>query len=410
MRSSKRRKNRSGKSRKLLFSSLIVLIVIAGYIATFLLLPLRPIYATKLNDPVSSSGTLNVTWPASEQAAIGVLGSGALVSNGAQTPQPTASIAKLVTALTVLKKYPLSLGQQGPTITITASDVDDYNNFVAEDGSVVKVVAGEQITEYQALEAMLLPSANNMADTLAIWAYGSTANYLVQANIFVRSLSMNSTTISDASGFLPTTVSNSLDLIKLGEASLNNPVISQIVDLPSATLPVAGLVQNVDWYVGTNNLIGIKTGNTDQAGGTFLSAAKYNLGDNQSITVIGAVMKAATLQQALNGTLPMLQSVKNQIKLQTLASATPVSSFHIPWGGVAESITNTAIAIPYLPQMPVSYTNISSKVTAPVAPGKTVGLVTLGVGNDKVTSATVLNSAIPKPSKIWRLSHPQYFF
>ncbi len=410
MRSSSRRKNRSRRNRKYLYRLLIVAIIIAAYITTFLLLPLKPIYATKLQLPVATSGTLNVTWPASEQAAIGVLGSGALVSNGVQTPLPTASIAKVVTALTVLQKYPLKLGEQGPTITITNADVNDYNNFVAEDGSVIKVVAGEQITEYQAIQAMLLPSANNMADTLAIWAFGSTANYLIHANTYVKSLSMNSTTISDPSGFSPSTVSNSLDLIKLGEASLNNPVVAQIVGQASAVLPVAGLVQNVDWNVGTDDLIGIKTGNTDQAGGTFLSAAKYDLGGGNSITVIGAVMKAATLQQALNQTIPMLQSVKNQIKLQSLPAGTPASSYTVPWGGVVDSVTKSTIAIPYLPQMPVSYTNISSKVTPPADTAGPVGLVTLGVGSDKITSTTFLESAIPKPSKLWRLTHPQYFF
>ncbi len=407
MRQSKSSKKHSHRVRHT--TSVVLVLLIISYVITILLLPLKPIYATNLASPVTASGQLSVVWPNSKQASIGVLGSGTLISNGSQLPTPTASIAKVVTALTVLKKYPLTVGQQGPTITINSSDVADYNSFVAQDGSVIKVVAGEQITEYQALQAMLLPSANNMADTLAIWAYGSTANYIVAANAYVKSLNMSTTIISDPSGFSPNTVSTSADLIKLGEAALSNQVVAQIVDQTSAILPVAGIVKNVDFYLGVDSLIGIKTGNTDQAGGCFLSAAKYDLGGGNSITVIGAVMNAPNLHQALIQTIPMLRSVKNQIVLKTLPAETAISTYKLPWGESINSVTKSSIAIPYLPQLPISYSNISNKVIPPKNIDTQVGSVSLGVGNDKNRTALVLNQNITKPSIFWRLTHPQYF-
>jgi D-alanyl-D-alanine carboxypeptidase (penicillin-binding protein 5/6) len=44
------------------------------------------------------------------------------------------------------------------------------------------VQLGEELSEYQALQALLLPSANNIAETLARWAFGSIDAYNAYAN------------------------------------------------------------------------------------------------------------------------------------------------------------------------------------------------------------------------------------
>src|SRR5207245_1841316 len=128
--------------------------------------------------PTTALSPPKITWPAYGQAGIGAAGYGLLSVAGAQTAAPIASVAKVMTALAVLSQKPLELNQQGPTITITEEDVASYENYVTQGGSVVRVDSGEQISEYQALQAMLIPSANNMAFTLSRWAFGSTDNYL----------------------------------------------------------------------------------------------------------------------------------------------------------------------------------------------------------------------------------------
>ena len=72
-----------------------------------------------------------------------------------------------MTAYLVLRDHPLRLGQDGPTITLTDSDVADTDRRRRQQESVVPIAAGEQLTERQALEALLLPSANNIAAVLA---------------------------------------------------------------------------------------------------------------------------------------------------------------------------------------------------------------------------------------------------
>ena len=175
-----------------------------------------------------------------------------------------ASEAKLITALAVLKKYPLALNQAGPAITLGPSDVAIYDKYQSENGSDLVVVNGEKLTEYQMLQAMLLPSADNIADSLAIWAFGSLTDYTVFANQYVKSQGLSETTVgSDASGFDPSSMTTAANLVNIGQLVMTNPVLASIVGQPTATgFPVVGTIKNVNLVLGKDNIIGIKTGNT----------------------------------------------------------------------------------------------------------------------------------------------------
>jgi D-alanyl-D-alanine carboxypeptidase (penicillin-binding protein 5/6) len=73
-----------------------------------------------------------------------VPGLGVLGTSGEMTARPTASTAKIMTALLVLEDHPLQPGEAGPLVTVTAQDVVDYQ-MAAQDGqSVVPVTVGEQ--------------------------------------------------------------------------------------------------------------------------------------------------------------------------------------------------------------------------------------------------------------------------
>ena len=183
--------NYKRRSRHPLRTFLIVFIILGVYIFWTLLRPLgdiRPVARTLHLQSGSISGPLS--WPTKGQAAVGINPSGVLASYGLQTPVPIASTAKIITVLSVLKKYPLKLHQTGPVITMSAADVSLYTNYVAGDGSVVPVTDGETLTQYQMLQAILLPSANNIADSLAIWAFGSLENYAKFANSYARQLGL----------------------------------------------------------------------------------------------------------------------------------------------------------------------------------------------------------------------------
>lgn len=207
-------------------------------------------------------------WPADGQAAVQI-GQSPIQVGPNQHAAPIASIAKVMTAYLVLRDHPLQPGEDGPTITLTDADVGDTDRRRGQHESVVSIAAGEQLTQRQALEALLLPSANNIAAVLARWDAGSEARFVARMNATARSLGMTRTRYTDPSGYDDATVSTAADQLRLVNRAMRLPVFASIVATPSATLPVAGAVQNTNSLLGRNGFVGVKTGSTAAAGGCF---------------------------------------------------------------------------------------------------------------------------------------------
>src|SRR6202022_3063452 len=130
--------------------------------------------------------------------------------------------------------------------------------------------AGETLTELEALEALLIPSANNIAETLARWDAGTVAAFVTKMNQHAADLHLAHTTFADPAGVSLQTVSTPSDLLLLGMAAMKDGVLAQIVGLPQATLPVAGTVYNVNAALGQSGIIGIKTGSGLNVGAHLL--------------------------------------------------------------------------------------------------------------------------------------------
>src|SRR5205823_15056875 len=180
-------------------------------------------------------------------AALGVTGLGLIETSPGERTLPMWSIAKVMTALLVLDDHPLKKDEQGPTLTVTAADVALYQQEKADKQSVVAVTAGEQLTEYQALQALLIPSGNNIGDLLANWDAGSVGAFVDRMNSKARTLHLARTTYADTSGASEQSASTPTDLTRLALVAAANPVLLQIVAQPQAELPVAGVVYNVDY-------------------------------------------------------------------------------------------------------------------------------------------------------------------
>ena len=133
-----------------------------------------------------------VSWPQRGQAAF-VLGNGQPAASPHEQPAPIASLAKVMTAYLTLERYPLSGAQEGFTITVTAAQAQAEAQDAAQDQSVVAVQAGEQLTERQLLEALLIPSGNNIARLLATGVAGSETGFIAEMNAEARTLGMDRT-------------------------------------------------------------------------------------------------------------------------------------------------------------------------------------------------------------------------
>jgi D-alanyl-D-alanine carboxypeptidase (penicillin-binding protein 5/6) len=229
-----------------------------------------------------------IAWPEAGAAAVAV-GGGTILTSGPTTPVPIASLAKVMTAEVVLRSHPLPDGGDGFLLTITPVDVSDAEIRRAQGQSVVAVAVGEQLSERQALNALLLPSANNIAITLANAVSGSTDAFVDQMNREASRLGMADTTYTDPSGFAPSTVSNAHDQVVLARAAMQISAFRDIVAQRHATVPVEGLVTNTDTLVGQDGFLGIKTGSDQAAGGCFLFARRFGRGKGAP-TLYGVVL------------------------------------------------------------------------------------------------------------------------
>src|SRR4051794_9967494 len=228
-------------------------------------------------------------WPAHGQAAFIRTGDARIQAGPNQHAAAIASVAKVMTAYLVLRDHPLGLGEDGPTITLGDADVADADHRRGREESVVPVAAGEQLTELQALQALLLPSANNIAVVLARWDAGSTERFVARMNATARSLGMAQTRYTDPSGYDDATVSTAADQLRLVDRAMRLPVFASIVATPSATLPVAGTVHNTNTLLGHDGFVGVKTGSTAAAGGCFAFRAIRWI-DGRRTTITGVVL------------------------------------------------------------------------------------------------------------------------
>jgi serine-type D-Ala-D-Ala carboxypeptidase (penicillin-binding protein 5/6) len=403
-----RRRYRRNRSYGSFWAGFILILLIGGIAANYL----RPLpKAVASNATITSEiSAVDLAWPPGTSSAIGAHGFGALATKGSKGPRPTASIAKVITALAVLEKMPLQKGQQGPMITITKADVELYNKYYRINGSTVKVVEGEQISQYQALQAVLLPSANNMADTLAIWAFGSMDAYHQHANKMVKKLGMTNTIVAaDASGMSPATKSTTSDLITLGEAALDNPVVAEVVAQKSAVIPVAGAIHSANARLGLNNIIGIKTGLTDEAGGCFLFAAKHTLKTGQEITIIGVVLGAQKFTDALNSSEPLLNSAKKHFNVKTpIKAGESFASLTTPWLSASEQgktvVAQKDVTLVAWDGVALTPDIKLNNITHALPAGAQVGEIVVSSGKNSASTPLVLKESISGPTIWWRLS------
>lgn len=380
-----------------------MVIVLVVFEAVNLSRPLPVVGASAVPINISAASSAELPWPTQGQAAIGTLNDGLLETHGQQTPAPIASISKVIAALAVLNKYPLATDQQGPTITLGQADVDSFNYYYLHDGSVAQVTNGEQITEYQALQAMLLPSANNMADSLTNWAFGSSGTYIDYANQMVKQMGLKNTTVGGASGFHDDTLSTAADLVVLAQAAMKNQVIADIVGQTEAVIPVAGTIHNVDWLLGEGGVIGIKTGNTDKAGGCFMFAAKHTV-HGQPVTVIGAVVGDTKLNQALIDSQSLIAASDSHFRLVGLKHGQVVGRYRTSWGAQADAVAQKDVNFLVWRNGTVKIKPILKSVGAAPS-GTNVGNVEIIVGNKIINVPAQTDSAIEPPSIIWQLTH-----
>ena len=262
------------------------------------------------------------------QWAVAVNGSAVFKSMDSLEIRPTASTAKMILALAVMEKKPFGLGESGETIKIDLEMFNKYLWYVSNNGSNTKVVLGEEISEYDALASALLASSNNMADSLAIWAFGSIDEYRSYATEMLLKIGANDTTIGkDASGYDKSTVSTAADLVKIGDVILKQPVLAEIVGRTEMSIPVAGVIKNTNKLLGTNEIVGVKTGYIGDASGYCLVSGYKEGPENITVTLLGA----PTRQKSFDDSLAIINEMQEKIKSYEIVSENEEVGYFESW-------------------------------------------------------------------------------
>jgi serine-type D-Ala-D-Ala carboxypeptidase (penicillin-binding protein 5/6) len=386
--------------------SIFILLVTIG-VPTAILAPVPVARATMLEPAAATTTAADPRFPSFGHAAIGAVGlPGLLASHGSQEQRPIASITKVVTALVVLERKPLDGAKdQGPTITFGEKDVTILQDVLNQQGSWQAVQSGWKLSERQSLETMLIPSANNYAESLAIWAYGSVPKYLTAARAFLKAHGLTHTTLVDTNGLDSGDRSTPGDLVALGKLAIANPVLASIVRMRSATEPNIGSFENTNELLGTYGVNGLKTGTTDEAGACLLFAAKVKVGE-RSVELVGVIL-GATTHARLDATVPaLLTSVRNGLHDVRLADRQQAfGTYHTKWGGIAKAVAARDAHMLVWGRTPVQRVADASPIRGGEK-GERVGQVTYRVGSRTVTVPLVLDRSVFAAPIWWRLTHP----
>lgn len=330
---------------------------------------------------------------------------GLLAKGGGDQPMSIGSITKIATALIVLQKKPLALGEAGPMITFTEQDVAIRAAYLARDGEVYPVSVGAQISETDVLTTALVASANNYARALVDWAFGSEANFVPVATAWLKSHGLSSMTMTDCTGMNPTDRSTPTDLIALGKLALANPVIAKIVDTQQTTMPVVGQITNTNLMLGTNGVNGIKTGTLDGAGASLLFESDFIVGTKR-IELIGAVIDGPdhpTIDAAIQ---KMLTAVKaGFVTVPLVTAGQKYGTYTTKWGTSSQLVAAKSASVVLWSGTPVTST-VSLRRVSLAAKGAKEGTVAFTARGTTQTVPLVLTKALVDPGRWWRLTHP----
>jgi len=218
-----------------------------------------------------------------------------LAGRGISSRRSIASATKLMTAYLALRELPLRKELVVPDYRPTSS---------AE--SLAGLAPGERMSVRDLLYALLLPSANDAAVTLADGVSGSVPRFVQQMNRTAAALGLTGTHYENPIGLDSAgNYSTAADLAALTLRLRRQPIFRRIVDTPSAMLQTGNhtrevtnrnvLVSRVPW------VNGVKTGHTLDAGYVLVGS-----GTQKDATLVSVVLGAPSEAARDEGTLELL--------------------------------------------------------------------------------------------------------
>jgi len=206
-----------------------------------------------------------------------------LFSKAPDEPLPMASTTKIMTSILVLESLDLD-----EKIVVPKSATGTA-------GSLAGLVWGEVLTVEELMYALLLPSGNDAALTLAEETAGSVQGFVKKMNERAEQMGLANTHFSNPNGLhLEDHYSSARDLATMAQYAMKDPAFRRIVDTPTYELPWPG-DEGVREFKNGNVLLneypwvnGVKTGSTPYAHYCMVAS-----GSLEGVSLIAVLLGAA---------------------------------------------------------------------------------------------------------------------
>ena len=186
-----------------------------------------------------------------------------LYGHDAHKPRLIATTTKLMTALVAVERA-VDLDE---TVTVKGE-------WLGSEGSSIYLRAGEEITLRGLLYGLLLQSGNDAAMVIACHTAGSVEEFVELMNRRAAELGMKDSSFANPSGLdHENHYSTPYDMALLARACLDNSTVAELCATKSITVGTRTFVNHNKLLWRCEGCVGMKTGFTEKAGRTLVSAA-----------------------------------------------------------------------------------------------------------------------------------------
>lgn len=311
---------------------------------------------TGLMAPFASAIDYEGVEPITLEAAAGLLidldTDQVLYEQNADGQRYPASITKIMTALLTLEAVGRGELDLSTVVTVDAAALKDLTS----DSSTANLKAGEEITVHDLLYCLMLASANEAANILAMTVCGDIPTFVERMNQRAQELGMTGTHFMNPHGLHNSEhYSTAWDIYRMAKEAMTHAAFREIVSTARYVVPATNM-SGERVLLNTNALltsakfpgytfsgtIGIKTGSTGEAGYCLVAAAK-----KKGHTLVSVVLGADNPTGA-NGKVQRKQFAESK-RLMT-------------WGFESFSPATLLDAESYLKEIPVRFSTESTHV------------------------------------------------
>ncbi|QUH20514.1 D-alanyl-D-alanine carboxypeptidase family protein [Alkaliphilus sp. B6464] len=335
-----------------------------------------------------------------------------------------ASTTKVMTAVLVLENANLD-----DRVTI------DYDLYV--DGSSMYLLRGESFTVKELLHALLIRSANDTAEALAIHVAGSVEKFVEMMNQRAKELGALNTNFSNPHGLPDTShVTTAYDLAMIAKHAMSFDLFREIVNTPMLTFEPTEQTPETRYYRNTNKFLwgtgagnqmlyngkyinikydiidGIKTGYTGAAKQCLISS-----GVKEDHRVISVILGAEGVD-VYSDSRTLIDYGHTNFKLVSLTGNNS-DQLKVPVKNGKDNYVNIAIANDKLSIIPnnTNLSNITESISinedikAPITQGKVLGKLSYSLDNEVIGEIDLIaKESIEEQPILLRLLKPSKFF